>query len=414
MTARRGGGRGGSTEAGDLFAAAAPASSRVEPAATGESAESAISVSTLTGFIKDVLEGSVAPLWVRGEVTNFKAVAKGHWYFSLRDAASQIKCAVWVSNTRGIPAPPDEGMQVSAFGRLSVFAAKAEVQLSVTRLEAVGDGLWRKAFEQSRAKLEADGLLDPARKRALPRYPRTIAVITAPDGAALHDIVSVARRRDPTVNIVVVPAAVQGETAPAEIIAALRRVGRWRGADLVIVGRGGGSREDLWAFNDERVARAMAACPLPTISAVGHEVDVSLCDLVADLRAATPSAAAEAAVPVRADVEAGLARTARRLRTALSNRAERARAEFARRAREMSVRARHAVELRRAFLAAVSGALEALSPLKTLERGYAVARADDGTALTSVADFAAGTDFGLVVRDGQVRARTLSTERKSP
>jgi exodeoxyribonuclease VII large subunit len=382
---------------------------RAVDAAPGESPETAITISTLTGFIKDVLEGSVPALWVRGEVTGFKVHSKGHWYFTLRDAASQLKCAVWASNTRGIPAPPDEGMQVTAYGRISVFAARADVQLSITRLEAAGDGLWRKAFEKSRARLDADGLLDPARKRPLPRYPRVIAVVTAADGAALHDIISVARRRDPTVNIVVVPAAVQGESAPTEIIAALRRVGKWRGADLVIVGRGGGSREDLRAFDDERVARAVAACPLPTISAVGHEVDVSLCDLVADLRAATPSAAAEAAVPVRAEVEADLARTARRLRSALANRAERARADFARHARELSIRARRVVELRRAWVASLSASLDALSPLKTLERGYAVARAPDGSPLSSVADFVVNAEFALVVRDGQVQARTLST-----
>jgi exodeoxyribonuclease VII large subunit len=235
-------------------------------------------------------------------------------------------------------------------------------------------------------------------------------VVTAMDGAALHDIVSVARRRDPTVNIVVVPTAVQGESAPAEIVAALRRVGKWRGADVVIVGRGGGSREDLWAFNDERVARAVAACPLPTISAVGHEVDVSLCDLVADLRAATPSAAAEAAVPVRADVEAELARTARRLKSALSNRAERARTDLARHGRELSIRAKRSVEMRRAWVGALGATLEALSPLKTLDRGYAVARSDDGTPLTSVSDFAVNAEFALVVRDGQLRARTVSID----
>ncbi len=219
--------------------------------------------------MKSIVEGSVPPLWVRGEVTGFKAHRNGHWYFTLRDAEAQLRCVVWARDTRRVPAPPDEGMLVAAYGRLSVYAARAEVQLAITRIEAEGDGLWRKAFEQARARLEADGLLDPARKRALPRYPRVIAVITSPDGAALHDIVSVTQRRDPTVNIVIVPAAVQGESAPQELIDALDRVGRWQGADLVIMGRGGGSREDLWAFNDERVARALAACPLPTISAVG-------------------------------------------------------------------------------------------------------------------------------------------------
>jgi exodeoxyribonuclease VII large subunit len=377
----------------------------------GESAESAIPVSTLTGLVKEIVEASVPLLWVRGEVTGFTAHRNGHWYFTLRDGAAQLRCVVWSRDRLRIPAPPDEGMQVAAFGRISVYAARAEVQFSITRVEAEGDGLWRKAFEQARARLDADGLLDPARKRPLPRYPRTIAIVTSPDGAALHDIVSVTRRRDPTVNIVVVPAAVQGESAARELVAALKRVSRWRGADLVIIGRGGGSREDLRAFNDERVARALAACTLPTISAVGHEVDVSLCDLVADLRAATPSAAAETAVPVRAEVEAEVSRAGRRLRAALAYRAERARSELARVGRELTVRAKRAVELRRAWVAAVGASIDALSPLRTLDRGYAVARAADGRTLTGVGDFAVGDPFALVVRDGEVRAQTLSTRQ---
>jgi len=375
----------------------------------GEAPESAMDVSMLAGYIKAVVEGSVPPLWVRGEVTGFKAYRSGHWYFTLRDAESQIRCVVWQRDTARMRAQPDEGMHVVAFGRLNVYAAKAEIQLSISRMEAEGDGLWRKAFEEARLRLDVDGLLDPARKRPIPRYPRTIAVVTSPDGAALQDIIAVARRRDPTVAIVVVPAVVQGDSAPASLRGALKRVSKWRGADLVIVGRGGGSREDLWAFNDERVARAVAACPIPTISAVGHEVDVSLCDLVADLRAATPSAAAEAAVPVRADVQAEVTRTARRLRVALSRRAERARGDLVRTQREFGSRARRVIEMRRAWIVSLSASLDALSPLRTLDRGYAVARREDGTPMTSVFDFTAGDGFSLVVRDGKVDARTIAT-----
>lgn len=411
MTARRGTHRG-DVEPGLFEPEESPRGRHVaRNAEPGESAESAIPVSTLTGLVKEIVEASVPLLWVRGEVTGFTAHRNGHWYFTLRDGAAQLRCVVWSRDRLRIPAPPDEGMQVAAFGRISVYAARAEVQFSITRVEAEGDGLWRKAFEQARARLDADGLLDPARKRPLPRYPRTIAIVTSPDGAALHDIVSVTRRRDPTVNIVVVPAAVQGESAARELVAALKRVSRWRGADLVIIGRGGGSREDLRAFNDERVARALAACTLPTISAVGHEVDVSLCDLVADLRAATPSAAAETAVPVRAEVEAEVSRAGRRLRAALAYRAERARSELARVGRELTVRAKRAVELRRAWVAAVGASIDALSPLRTLDRGYAVARAADGRTLTGVGDFAVGDPFALVVRDGEVRAQTLSTRQ---
>lgn len=378
--------------------------------ATGATPGDPIAVSTLSHFLKDVVEGSLTPLWVRGEVTGFSAHRSGHWYFSLRDKTAQMKCVVWSRDVARIPAPPDEGMQVVAFGRVGVYALRTELQFSVSKLEAEGDGLWRKAFERARARLEADGLLDPARKRALPGYPRTIAVVTSPDGAALHDILSVVRRRDPTVNVVIVAAAVQGPTAPDEIVAALDRIARWRKANLVIVGRGGGSREDLWAFNDERVARALAACPLPTISAVGHEVDVSLCDLVADLRAATPSAAAEAAVPVRAEVVAGVDALARRLRSALGHRADAARAELGRSAREVSVRARNTIELRKAWLVAVGNSLDGLSPLKTLARGYAVARDPDGRTLSSVRDFAVGGDFALTLRDGRVGARAVSID----
>jgi exodeoxyribonuclease VII large subunit len=379
----------------------------------GETPDTAMPVSALGEYIKAVVEGSFPQLWVRGEITGFNAHRNGHWYFTLRDRGAQIKCVVWSRDVVRFPTRPDEGMQVAAFGRMNVFAAKTEVRFAIQRMEAQGDGLWRKAFEEARARLDADGLLDPARKRRLPRFPRVIAVVTSPDGAALHDIVSVIRRRDSTVSIVVVPAAVQGETAMKEIVRALKRLSRWRAADVAIVGRGGGSREDLWAFNDERVARALAACAIPTISAVGHETDVSLCDLVADVRAATPSAAAETAVPVRAEVEAGLAERGRRLRAALAHRAVRARGELGRTSRELSLRARRVVEMRRAWLTALSSSLDALSPLKTLDRGYAIARDDDGKTLSRVGEFEVGRPFALVVRDGEIRATPDSTHPRA-
>ncbi|HKO17155.1 MAG TPA: exodeoxyribonuclease VII large subunit, partial [Gemmatimonadaceae bacterium] len=241
----------------------------------GASPRAAVSVATLTQTARDVLEGAFIPLWVRGEVSDFKAHRNGHWYFCLRDGAAQIRCVAWSRDRRSIPAPPDDGMQVLALGQLTVYAARGEMQLTVRRMEAEGDGLWRKALERTRARLEADGLLAPERKRALPRYPGVLAVVTSPDGAALHDIVAVVRRRAPHVRVVLVPAAVQGETARDELCFALDRLSRWGGADTVIVGRGGGAREDLWTFNDEHVARALAGCTAPTISAVGHEIDVT-------------------------------------------------------------------------------------------------------------------------------------------
>ncbi|MDB4881611.1 MAG: Exodeoxyribonuclease 7 large subunit [Gemmatimonadetes bacterium] len=373
----------------------------------GASPGSAIAVSTLTQTVKDVVEGAFIPLWVRGEISDFKAHRNGHWYFCLRDLTSQLKCVVWARDQRGIPAAPDDGMQVAALGQLGVYAARGEMQFTVRRIEADGDGLWRKALEHTRVRLEADGLLAPGRKRALPRYPRRIAFVTSASGAALRDVIAVLRRRAPGVELVVAHAAVQGEGAPLELCAALERVCRWGGAELVIIGRGGGSREDLWAFNDERVARAVAACPVPTISAVGHEVDVTLCDLVADFRAPTPSAAAETAVPSRDEMLLTLGAQRQRLVTAIEGclfePRDRARAA----SRELADAVSRRLVERQTALAGLAGRLNALSPLATLERGYAVARGADGRALASVGDVAEGDSFALRLRDGEVDATAV-------
>jgi exodeoxyribonuclease VII large subunit len=393
----------------ELFAAPGAAGRIPVEAAPGESAETAVAVATLTQTAKAVIEGAFSPLWVRGEVSDFKAHRNGHWYFTLRDESAQIRCVVWSRDQRGIPAAPDDGMQVSAHGQLTVYAARGEMQFTIRRLEAAGDGLWRKAFEQTRARLDADGLLAAERKRPIPRYPRRIAVITSPTGAALHDITSVVRRRAPGVEIVVVPAAVQGESAPRELVAALGQVARWRDADVLIIGRGGGSREDLWAFNDEQVARALAACPIPTISAVGHEVDVTICDLVADVRAATPSAAAETAVRSVHELAAQVRSLGVRLRRGVQSRLEIADLRLHRAGRALAALSARGVERRRARVQALAGRLDALSPLATLERGYAVARDASGRVLASVRQFATGMDFRLTLRDGQVDARVTGT-----
>lgn len=414
MPPRRREPRGAGAASYDLFAAGGEAAGMIpEDAAPGERAETAVTVATLTETAKAVVEGAFSPLWVRGEVSDFKAHRNGHWYFSLRDASAQIRCVVWSRDQRGIPAAPDDGMQVSALGQLTVYAARGEMQFTVRRLEAAGDGLWRKAFEQTRARLEADGLLAPERKRAIPKYPRRIAVITSPTGAALHDITAVVGRRAPGVEVVVIPAAVQGESAPRELVAALDRLARWRDADLLIIGRGGGAREDLWAFNDEQVARALAACPIPTISAVGHEVDVTICDLVADLRAPTPSAAAEAAVRSVHELATEVRALGVRLRRAVASRLELAGLRLHRAGRALAGRAQRGVERRRSRIQALAGRLDALSPLATLERGYAVARDAQGHVLASVRQFAAGADFRLTLRDGDVDARATGIQEKA-
>ena len=371
----------------------------------GATAESALGVAALLDVAKDILEGAFTPLWVRGEVSEFKQHRNGHWYISLKEDRSTLRCVVWARDTSRIPAPPAVGDQVSAYGRVSFFAAKGEMQFAVTAMEAAGDGLWQRRLELARARLAADGLLALERKRALPQLPKCVAVVTSPDGAVLHDIVTVIHRRCPSVTIALSATRVQGEGAVEEIVAAIERVSRWGGADIVIVGRGGGSREDLQPFNEEAVARALAACAVPTISAVGHETDVTLCDLVADRRAATPSAAAEMAVPDVAVLRAAIAQRASRLRTALERRAALMRERVTRAAREMRVAMERDLDRRRARTGAAGGRLHALSPLATLERGYAVARdVQSRRPITSAGALPRGARFDLVLRDGAVRA----------
>ena len=361
-----------------------------------------------------MLEGAFQPMWIRGEVSNFTAHRNGHWYFTLKDQEAQLRCVVWRGEQRGIPAAPDDGMDVCAYGRLSMYAARGETQYVCTRLEAAGEGLWRKALEATRKKLEADGLLDESRKRTLPRYPRRIAVITSADGAALHDIVAVTRGRAPGTELVLVPATVQGPDAAASLVEALDRVVRWGDCDLVIIGRGGGSREDLWGFNDEALCRAVAACPIPTISAVGHEVDVTLIDLVSDWRAPTPSAAAERAVPDVMALVRVVAQLGDGMRQTMLRRVVRGRQALRIEARHLSAAARRVGERWRARVQQAAAQLDALSPLATLSRGYAVARAADGRALVSHAQFTVGMAFRVLLRDGTVEATATRVTEGAP
>src|SRR6266702_6118653 len=308
-------------------------------------------------------------------------------------------------DNRRLPGPPTDGMQVFVFGRPTVWEDKGEFRLTVLELLSTeAGGLWKLALEQAKAALARDGLLDPARKRPLPRYPRRIAVVTSPDGAALRDIIVVTRRRWPPAELLVIPTRVQGDGAVADVCRALALVGRLEAVDVAIVGRGGGAAEDLWTFNNEQVARAVAAVPVPVISAVGHETDVTLCDLVADLRAPTPSAAAEAATPDRSDVLAQCGvlgqRFARALRIASRHVVERLDRSGDRLARSME----HRIEVSGARLTAYGARLDALSPLKILERGYSLARDAAGRVLNRVAQLPAGRAFRLRVTDGEVAA----------
>jgi exodeoxyribonuclease VII large subunit len=380
----------------------------------GEGPDNPLSIDELSSAIKSIVAGSFPPLWVEGEVTQFTSHRNGHWYFSLKGANASIKCVVWASTARWLPAAPDEGMKVIACGQVDVYQGRTDLQFMVSRLTASGDGLWRKAFEQIRARLEKDGLLDPARKRRLPYFPRRVAVITSPDGAALHDITSVVARRNPLVEVVLIPAAVQGEEAVLSLGRALTRLVKWGGADVVIIGRGGGSREDLWAFNDERLARKLATCPVPVITAVGHETDMTICDLVSDFRAPTPSAAAEMAVPNLAEIRTLVARLQRRLADTLASRARGSRRQLEHVARRLQLAATRTIDQRRLRLTGVTGRLEALSPLATLARGYAVATDHVGKVITTVTSVRPGDTVTVRVRDGRIATIVESAESDPP
>jgi len=381
----------------------------------GATRETAIGITDLNNSTKQLVEETFGHFWARGEVSDFKRHRNGHWYFSLRDASSQISCVIWSRDQYRIPTSPDDGMQVVVLAQLTMFPGKGALQLKVLRIEAVGDGLWRKAMAETVERLRADGLLEKERKRPIPLYPRCLAVVTSANGAALRDIISVATQRRPGIEIIVSCAAVQGDSAPRELRAALARVRRWQGVDVMIIGRGGGARDDLRAFNDESVARAIAACEMPVISAVGHEIDITVCDLVADVRAATPSAAAERAVPAIADLDAALRARRGKLVSALTHRTSSAHSDLKTAARDLRTAAVRLVDKRRSVMSGAAGRLNALSPLASLSRGYAVARRPDGETLTSAAQFTAGESFDLTLHDGVVDAvvEKVRSQRRS-
>jgi len=267
----------------------------------------ALSVSELTARLKALVENSFFDVRVEGEISNFRQHTSGHWYFTLKDRASAIRCACFRMQNRLIRFAPEDGLSVSARGRLSVYEARGEYQLVVEYLEPVGVGALQLAFEQLKSKLAAEGLFDAARKRPLPRLPRCIGIVTSSTGAAVRDIVRVVRRRNEAVSVLIAPARVQGEGAAYEIAQAIRVLSLRAEVDVIIVGRGGGSMEDLWCFNDERVARAIVKSRVPVISAIGHETDFTIADFVADLRASTPSAAAELVVAAHDEISARIA-----------------------------------------------------------------------------------------------------------
>src|SRR6516162_142534 len=271
------------------------------------------SVSRLNREVRVLLERGLGVLWVEGELSNFSQPASGHWYFSLKDRDAQLRCAMYRLKNSLVGFTPRAGMQVLVRGRISVYEARGEYQLIIEHLEEAGVGALRREFERLKTRLAAEGLFAQERKRALPRFPRRIGVITSPSGAALHDILKILARRYPPAAVLIYPSAVQGAGAVPALVAALRTASARAECDLLILARGGGSLEDLWAFNDERVARAIHGCALPVVSGVGHEIDFTIADFVADARAPTPSAAAELVVPDRLACLEAITRSAQRL-----------------------------------------------------------------------------------------------------
>jgi exodeoxyribonuclease VII large subunit len=391
------------------------------------------SVSEINQALRALLEDTLPPLWISGEVANWSRARSGHCYFTLKDDRAQLRCVMWRPQAARLPMDPEEGMRVRVHGHVTLYEARGETQFVVRELAAEGeDGLWKLAFERLRKALEADGLLDPARKRPLPRFPATVGVVTSPTGAAFRDILSVIGRRAPWTRVLLRGARVQGEGASVEVARAIRLLAESGEVDVLIVGRGGGSIEDLWAFNEEPVCRAIAASPVPVISAVGHETDVTLSDLVADLRAPTPSAAAEAAVLDGAALLEALARVRPRLARGLRGQVERRRHRVERgeaRLRQGIRRvldprrrtverlgerlergARAGVSARRERLATLAARIEALSPLSTLRRGYAVPRSPEGELLRCAEDFRRSPDFTLRLVDSRISARVTGIE----
>ncbi len=387
-----------------------------------------LTVRELTAHVKRLIDADdlLQDVAVRGEISNFTHHGSGHMYFSLKDEASQLRCVCFRGPAGSLPFYPANGMQVVAFGNVGVYEKRGEYQLYVRWMQQDGLGALHLAFERLKAKLEAEGLFEPARKRPLPRFPRRVAVVTSPTGAAVRDIITVLRRRYPALSIALVPTIVQGEEAPESIIGSIRLAHEALQPDVIIVGRGGGSLEDLWAFNDEAVARAIFASPVPVVSAVGHETDFTIADFVADVRAPTPSAAAEMVAPDIHELHRYLNELAARSRRAVLSEVSAARERlgaviqrrpFARPFERIDQLSQELDELGTALqnafgrmlesqaqrLEAVRGRLEALGPQSVLKRGYSVCRdAESRRIIDSVTAVKVGQEIEVLVADGGI------------
>ena len=387
------------------------------------------SVSRVSGYIKTMLESDyvLSSIWVAGEISNFKRHGSGNLFFSLKDSDSVIRCVMFKGDAAALPFMPENGMSVIICGYVTVYERSGEYQIVVQLMKPDGVGALTIAFEQLKEKLASEGLFDSDFKREINRRPSNIAVVTSPTGAAVRDIIKIAGQRNSSVSITVIPALVQGDMAAESIVEGIRLANRLKKADTIIVGRGGGSIEDLWAFNDERVARAIFSSEIPVISAVGHETDFTIADFVADLRASTPSNAAELAVAdinedkrraetliIKLEKYAGIAlkNSGDRLKRALespafaypldniSDKEETVKALMSRLKRETEISVRNTENC----VAEKVTALEALSPLKVLARGYSYTENANGKVVTSVDDVHNGDSIFVTLKDGRISA----------
>ena len=389
-----------------------------------------LTVTQVTGYISTLFDADplLQGVWVEGEVSNFYQSGAGHTYFTLKDSQAQLRCVVWRTQMARVEHQPANGDAVLVHGRAAVYEAQGSYQLYVDEIKAAGAGALAQQLEALKARLEREGLFAPERKRSLPVFPRSIGVVTSPSGAAVRDILHVLKRRFPIAQVIVAPTRVQGDEAPPQIVAAIQALNACSDIDVIIVARGGGSLEELWAFNDERVARAVFASRIPVISGVGHETDWTICDWVADVRAPTPSAAAEIAVPdqdeLRQQIEqygvglrqamvqllSRLRASAEHSRTLLKRFSPRATVDRLRMSLQMleqrlTSQQKHRLELSSRLLSGSLARLRALSPLATLDRGYAVVlQRDTGHIIASVSQAAPGSAIDIRVRDGHFGA----------
>lgn len=394
-----------------------------------------LEVSQVNSYIKEMLDtdGLLGSLCIRGELSNYKKYPSGHHYFTLKDGQSQLKCVMFRSSAMRLRFRPENGMMVQAAGRITVYPRDGVYQLYCVAMTPEGAGDLAVAFEQLKKKLAAEGLFDPAHKKPLPAYPHRIAIITSAAGAAVHDMLRIIRHRYPLAEVKLLPVRVQGEEAAGEIARALDYANAHQVADLIITGRGGGSMEDLWAFNEEVVARAIYRSEIPVISAVGHEPDVTISDYAADLRAATPTHAAQFAVPDQQEVRSALRRLEQRMAHAMQDRLHRQRRDFDRltasralgqplrmvqERREqldylqdkLAVGLERNTSVHRRHFAALCAALDSLSPLRVLARGYGLAQQEDGAVIVSAAQAEVGDHISITLGDG--RLGCIVTERE--